>query len=77
MGVLLYTIIFGENPFAHKKEIVACRYSFPHQIDPCKSLFIDLKAEILKNLKFWSSQRLDWENAYKKNGREDHLEGSK
>ncbi len=34
LGVLLYTILYGENPFHEKSDIFKCRYTLPSHIDP-------------------------------------------
>ncbi|ORX84169.1 kinase-like protein [Anaeromyces robustus] len=36
LGVLLFTIVFGENPFQNKDEIMEGKYIFPSKIDPGK-----------------------------------------
>jgi len=36
LGVLLFTIVFGENPFQNKDEIMEGKYVFPSKIDPGK-----------------------------------------
>jgi len=39
LGVLLFTIVFGENPFQNKDEIMEGKYIFPSKIDPdCRDL---------------------------------------
>jgi serine/threonine protein kinase len=39
LGVLLFTIVFGENPFQNKDEIMEGKYILPSKIDPeCRDL---------------------------------------
>lgn len=45
LGVLLFTITFGENPFQEKYDILKGKFSFPSAIHPGEDhfLFLDLK----------------------------------
>ncbi|KAJ3278786.1 hypothetical protein HK104_002029, partial [Borealophlyctis nickersoniae] len=41
LGVLLFTIIFGENPFQNREEILKGEYKFPARLDPGCANLID------------------------------------
>lgn len=41
LGVLLYTLVYGENPFANRAEIIKGEYRFPKHINPLLANLID------------------------------------